>query len=326
MEKESFQAKAIRQSDENMLKTIVLIRMNKGETHVKDLAETHNMNLTTAYSVVKRLTKNGYINPLEPHRGGRNSNKQRLILTPSGEALAKRILDRHEIVHSWLLRLGVPYEQADEEACDMEHGISDSTMEILERHVSRVSQKTGMPEAPIGDVMERMQQLHGNHPMTVTDKVYETVEWAGGMEGIRRKEERLNQIGGEEAAEEMMEMVEALGGLETWRKDKKQILAMKQLVEEHADIKYARKIFAYLEYIGGFANLRDTMKVVQKNDLTPEKMEQLVSLKKAMSLADEDWDESFAKLSQLSVDLGGVKRMISILEKEQEIWKDIYKG
>ncbi|WP_317854233.1 metal-dependent transcriptional regulator [Chakrabartyella piscis] len=309
-----------------MLKSIVLIRMNKGETHVKDLAETHQMNLTTAYSVVKRLTKNGYINPLDPHRGGRTSNKQSLILTPSGEALAKRILDRHEIVHSWLLRLGVPYEQADEEACDMEHGISDSTMAILERHVSMVSEKTGMPEAPVGKVMDRMKQIHAtNHPMTVSDKVHEAVEYAGGVEGIYRKEALLAKVGGEDATKEMLEMVDALGGLEVWRKEKKQLLALKKLVDEKEDIKYVQKVFAYLDFIGGFGRLRSVMTTLEKNDLQLEALEQLVELKKSIGLSEEQWDVNFAKWKKLSRDMGGVEKMLSVLEKEQEIWKEIYR-
>ncbi len=327
MEKESFQARAIRQSDENMLKSIVLIRMKKGETHVKDLAETHQMNLTTAYSVVKRLTKNGYINPLDPHRGGRTSNKQSLILTQSGEELAKRILDRHEIVHSWLLRLGVPYEQADEEACDMEHGISDSTMKILERHVAMVSQKTGMPEAPIEEVMQRMQQMNGGkHPMTVTDQVYEVVEYAGGVEGIRRKEDRLKAIGGEEVAAELHAFMNDLGGIEEWKNNQKQILELKKLVDEKEDIKYVQKVFAYLEFIGGFNALRKTMSTMQKNDVQPEQLEQLIALKKLFSAADANWDDTFARWKKLSRELGGMEQMISILEKESEIWKAIYKG
>jgi len=58
----------------------------------------------------------------------------RLELTQEGEAVAHSIYERHRFLTQWLIRLGVSQQTAEEDACKIEHNISDETFQCLKRH------------------------------------------------------------------------------------------------------------------------------------------------------------------------------------------------
>jgi Mn-dependent DtxR family transcriptional regulator len=58
-----------------------------------------------------------------------------ITLTEAGELLAKKILERHRVLTEFLVRIGVSAETADDDACKMEHVISDETFEKMKEHV-----------------------------------------------------------------------------------------------------------------------------------------------------------------------------------------------
>ena len=57
-----------------------------------------------------------------------------LILTDTGRKIAEKIYDRHRVISSFLTALGVDPAVAAEDACQMEHHISDESFEALKRH------------------------------------------------------------------------------------------------------------------------------------------------------------------------------------------------
>ncbi len=57
-----------------------------------------------------------------------------ITLTEEGEALAKKILERHRVLTEFLVRIGVSPKTADDDACRMEHVISDETFEKMKAH------------------------------------------------------------------------------------------------------------------------------------------------------------------------------------------------
>jgi len=57
-----------------------------------------------------------------------------LTLTDIGRELAEKIYERHTVLTQVLLRLGVPQEDAAEDACKIEHDIGDKTFEAIKRH------------------------------------------------------------------------------------------------------------------------------------------------------------------------------------------------
>lgn len=59
-----------------------------------------------------------------------------LFLTEDGLAVAKKIYERHTVLTNFLVKLGVDKETASEDACKMEHDISDATINAIKKFVN----------------------------------------------------------------------------------------------------------------------------------------------------------------------------------------------
>lgn len=92
-----------------------------GSVRSTDVANELGFSKASVARATKNLRESGYINQ---ERYGE------ITLTKKGEEYGKRILHRHHILRSFLIEvLGVEKEKANEEACEMEHTISQDTME-----------------------------------------------------------------------------------------------------------------------------------------------------------------------------------------------------
>lgn len=266
MAKMNRRAEASRQADEDLLKTAMLLQFKRGHAYVSDLAEELEMNIATAYSAVNKLAVNGYLLPLE-RRGGRKSNKQSLTFTPEGEALAKKILERHQMVQSWLIRLGVPLEEADAEACHMEHGLTDQTMQILKGHVEMASQFMGgdtpAPEA-IREMIQRMKENRKSIGLTASEQIISTIERLGGIEGIERKSALVSRAGGEESLEKLLDLVDSLGGIQALARQKEQSLALDKLVEMRGGVNAVQSAVRDMDRLGGADKVRRLEEMAEK--------------------------------------------------------------
>ena len=58
-------------------------------------------------------------------------------LTDEGLSVAQRIYERHTLLREFLVRLGVDDTVADDDACKIEHVISDQSFEAIKRHAGR---------------------------------------------------------------------------------------------------------------------------------------------------------------------------------------------
>ena len=73
------------------------------------------------------LRENGYI----------TTDKEGLIeLTPAGQEIAMRMYERHQLLTKWLTQLGVSPETASEDACRIEHHISQDTFDCLKAYIA----------------------------------------------------------------------------------------------------------------------------------------------------------------------------------------------
>ena len=63
-----------------------------------------------------------------------------ITLTESGHAIGKKIYERHTLLSSLLLKLGVPPEIAAEDACKLEHAISDVSFEAIKRYIGNIDE------------------------------------------------------------------------------------------------------------------------------------------------------------------------------------------
>ena len=60
-----------------------------------------------------------------------------ISLTESGKQIADMIFERHEVISSWLISMGVSKETALEDACKMEHVISQESFEAMKKFIKK---------------------------------------------------------------------------------------------------------------------------------------------------------------------------------------------
>ena len=60
-----------------------------------------------------------------------------IYLTEEGRVIAEYVYEKHQLLKDWLCSLGVPEEIAAEDACKMEHVISDESFDAIKEHVSK---------------------------------------------------------------------------------------------------------------------------------------------------------------------------------------------
>jgi Mn-dependent DtxR family transcriptional regulator len=125
-------AMALQESGEMYLETIYVL--GKANTHVRsvDIAEHMGYSKPSVSRAVHLLQENGYI---EMDEDGF------IILTDSGKAVAEKIFERHTVISGMLIRLGVDPETAADDACKIEHAISDASFEAIKQHLQTMGMK-----------------------------------------------------------------------------------------------------------------------------------------------------------------------------------------
>ena len=116
---------SLHQSGEDYLEAILVLREQNGVVHSIDVAQHLGYSKPSVSRAVSLLKSEGY---LVMERDGR------LELTEDGVQVARTIYERHRFLKQWLIELGVPAELAEEDACKIEHNISEETFLCLKRH------------------------------------------------------------------------------------------------------------------------------------------------------------------------------------------------
>lgn len=124
----------IHESAEDYLEAILMLQEEKGYARSVDIAGLLNVTKPSVSFAMKKLRENGYITMDEDSL---------IALTDSGEAIARRILDRHNTLSSFLESLGVDSQNAREDACKMEHDLSEASYEAIRRRMQ------GCEECPL---------------------------------------------------------------------------------------------------------------------------------------------------------------------------------
>lgn len=110
---------AIYQSGEDYLETILTLQQQRGQVRSVDVASELGYSKPSVSIAMKKLREQGYVCMDESGL---------LTLTRDGEALAKGVYERHKTLKKLLMLVGVEETDAAEEACKLEHAISDSTL------------------------------------------------------------------------------------------------------------------------------------------------------------------------------------------------------
>lgn len=119
---------AIYQSGEDYLETILTLQQRKGQVRSVDVASELGYSKPSVSVAMKKLREQGYVIMDESGL---------LSLTEAGLAVASGVYERHKTLKKALMLLGVEEESAAEEACKLEHAISDSTLEKIKVFIDR---------------------------------------------------------------------------------------------------------------------------------------------------------------------------------------------
>lgn len=112
----------IYESAEDYLEQILMLLEKKGHARSVDIAAGLNVSKPSVSVAMKRLRENGYIT-----MGQDNC----ISLTDKGYAIARRIYDRHKTLTRFFMQLGVDEATAREDACKVEHDLSDAVYEAI---------------------------------------------------------------------------------------------------------------------------------------------------------------------------------------------------
>lgn len=116
----------IHESAEDYLEAILRLRETKGIVRSVDISLLLGVTKPSVSFAMKRLRENDYI-----HMDADNL----ITLTDKGEEIAMRIYDRHKTISTFLMRLGVDEAIAREDACKLEHDISEESFAALRKHL-----------------------------------------------------------------------------------------------------------------------------------------------------------------------------------------------
>lgn len=116
------------ESGEMYLETIYVLGQKQQNVRSIDVAEEMGFSKPSVSRGVSILKQQGYLTV---------DGNGFLELTDSGMDLAKKIYERHTILTEALVRLGVDPEIAQQDACKMEHIISDETLNAFKRHMGK---------------------------------------------------------------------------------------------------------------------------------------------------------------------------------------------
>lgn len=115
----------IHQSAENYLETIYVLTKRNGSVRSIDIANELGFSKPSVSVAMKSLRENGYIDV---------SGDGRIILLESGIKIAEKLYERHTVLTNALIALGVSIETASEDACKIEHIISEETFDAIKKH------------------------------------------------------------------------------------------------------------------------------------------------------------------------------------------------
>lgn len=111
---------------EDYVEAVASICEQKGRCRVADLAREFDVSHVTVTRTISRLQRDGYV-VTEPYRP--------IQLTAKGRRLAKKSRERHEIVHHFLLAIGVSEEIARQDSEGIEHHVSNETLKVMKQFI-----------------------------------------------------------------------------------------------------------------------------------------------------------------------------------------------
>ena len=116
-------------SSEDYLETILILSERLPVVRSIDIAIELNFSKPSVSVAMKHLKESGKINV---------STAGYITLTDTGKEIAEKVYERHRVPAQMLVTLGVNEKTANEDACEMEHVISEETFRAIQNHINAV--------------------------------------------------------------------------------------------------------------------------------------------------------------------------------------------
>ena len=115
------------QSSEDYLESILTISKEQEAVHRIDVAKKMNVSQAAVNKAVKLLCEKEYV-----YEDGKH-----LFLTEKGKAYAESVYEKHCIIRDFLTQNGVSALRAEEDACHMEHLLSEETISMMKKKIGK---------------------------------------------------------------------------------------------------------------------------------------------------------------------------------------------
>ena len=116
------------ESTENYLETILILSHSGAPVRSIDIVNALAYTKPSVSVAMKNLRENGYVEM---------NNDGHIALTESGRLIAESIYERHTLIADWLVHLGVDPETAAQDACRMEHAMSDKSFAAIRASINK---------------------------------------------------------------------------------------------------------------------------------------------------------------------------------------------
>lgn len=115
----------IHESGENYLESILILKNKNGSVRAIDIVNDLGFSKPSVSVAMKNLEANGYI---------KRDSAGHISLLPKGQSIAEAIYEKHVALVKLLTHIGVSRETAEEDACQIEHHLSDETFNALKAY------------------------------------------------------------------------------------------------------------------------------------------------------------------------------------------------
>lgn len=122
----------LQESGEMYLETLYILSHKSNAVRQLDIAEYMNYSKPSVNRAIGLLKNGGYIE---------SDSEGFLHLTDAGTEVAEKIYERHTLLTQFFIHIGVPEDIAAEDACKIEHDISDTTFEALKKHAGNAGKQ-----------------------------------------------------------------------------------------------------------------------------------------------------------------------------------------
>lgn len=120
------------ESSEDYLETILMLSETKPVVRSVDIANELGYKKSSVSVAMRNLRERGHI---------RVTDEGYIYLTESGMKIAEMIYERHKLISEWLVKIGVPEIIAVDDACRVEHDLSQESFDAIKKFIKKNSGK-----------------------------------------------------------------------------------------------------------------------------------------------------------------------------------------